>query len=72
MTYSAFKLTQDPKDFILAGSVFGRLKKMTTYAAAMPTDGNVEDGKPKYKPVLVRLGKLDPRPSVSDLDKVLH
>ncbi|QLA14656.1 hypothetical protein GD604_00065 [Desulfolutivibrio sulfoxidireducens] len=72
MTYSAFKLTQDPKDFILAGSVFGRLKKMTAYAAAMPTGGNVEDGKPKYKPVLVRLGKLDPKPSASDLDKVLH
>ncbi len=72
MTYSAFKLTQDSKDFILAGSIFGKMKKMTAYAAAMPTGGNVEDGKSKYKPVLVRLSKLDPKPSVSDVDKVLH
>jgi hypothetical protein len=71
MTYSAFKLTQDAKDFVIAGSVFGQMSKMTAYAAAIPTGGNVEDGKPKYKPVLVRLGKLDPKPNGS-LDKVLH
>ncbi|MDQ7832286.1 MAG: Tad domain-containing protein [Desulfovibrionaceae bacterium] len=71
MTYSAFKLTQEAKDFVIAGSVFGRMDKMTAYAAAMPTGGNVKSGKPKYKPVLVRLDKLDPKPTGS-LDKVLH
>lgn len=71
MTYSAFKLTQEAKDFVIAGSVFGRMDKMTAYAAAMPTGGNVENGKPQYKPVLVRLSKLDPKPNI-DLDKVLH
>lgn len=72
MTYVAFKLTQESKDFVLAGSVFGRMEKMTAYAAAMPTGGNVEKGKPKYKAVLVRLAKLRPKPDVSDLDDVLH
>jgi len=71
MTYSAFKLTQEAKDFVIAGSVFGQMSKMTAYAAAMPTGGNVKSGKPKYKPVLVRLDKLDPKPTGS-LDKVLH
>ena len=71
MTYSAFKLIQDSKEFVIAGSVFGRMDKMTAYAAAMPTGGNVEDGEPRYKPILVRLGKLDPKPKGS-LDKVLH
>jgi hypothetical protein len=72
MTYSAFKLTQESKEFILAGSVFGRMKKMTAYAGAMPTGGNVGDGKPAYKAVLVKLNALKPKPDVSDLDKVLH
>jgi hypothetical protein len=72
MTYVAFKLTQESKDFVVAGSVFGSMKQMTAYAAAMPTGGNVEEGKPKYKPVLVRLAKLQPKPDVSDLDDVLH
>jgi len=71
MTYSAFKLTQEAKDFVIAGSVFGRMDKMTAYAAAMPTGGNIENGSPNYKAVLVRLSKLDPKPDV-DLDKVLH
>ncbi|HML60506.1 MAG TPA: pilus assembly protein TadG-related protein [Solidesulfovibrio sp.] len=72
MTYSAFKLTQESKEFVVAGLVFGSMKKMEAYAAAMPTGGNVEEGKPEYKAVLVRLGKLTPKPDVSDLDDVLH
>ncbi len=72
MTYAAFKLTQESKDFVLAESIFGKMKKMEAYAAAMPTKGNVEKGKPDYVAVLVRLDKLRPRPDIPDLDKVLH
>lgn len=72
MTYAAFKLTQESKSFVLAESIFGRMQAMEAYAAAMPTKGNVEKGKPDYVAVLVRLDKLDPKPDVPDLDKVLH
>lgn len=72
MTYVAFKLTQDSKKFILADAIFGKMKQMTAYAAAMPTRGNIENGKPNYKAILVRLADLSPKPSVSDIDKVLH
>ncbi len=72
MTYAAFKLTQESKSFVLAESIFGRMQTMEAYAAAMPTKGNVEKGKPDYVAVLVRLDKLDPKPDVPDLGKVLH
>lgn len=72
MTYSAFKLTQESHDFILAGSVFGKMDKLTAYAAAMPTKGDIKKGDPDYKAILVRLKDLNPKPDVSDLDKVLH
>ena len=71
-TYAAFKLTQESKDFVVAGSIFGKMQKMEAYAAALPTKGDVKKGKPDYVAVLVRLDKLDPRPDAANLDKVLH
>ncbi|OLN30380.1 hypothetical protein DVDV_0580 [Desulfovibrio sp. DV] len=72
MTYAAFKLTQQSKDFVMAASIFGLMQKLEAYAAAMPTRGDVKKGQPQYIPVLVRLNRLDPRPGVPDLDNVLH
>jgi hypothetical protein len=71
-TYSAFELKHPPHDLILAPSVFGRTEELRAYAAAMPTGGTVEWGIPTYKPVMVRLNSLNPKPSASDLSKVLH
>ncbi len=72
MTYAAFQLTQESKDFVVAGSIFGKMQPLKAYAAAMPTKGDVENGRPQYIPVLVRLAKLKPKPDVPDLNKVLH
>jgi hypothetical protein len=71
-TYSAFELKHAPHDLILAPSVFGRTEELRAYAAAMPTGGNVEWGSAQYKAALVRMDRLDPKPNVNDLSKVLH
>lgn len=71
-TYAAFKLTQPAKSFILAGGVFGQLEELTAYAAAKPTGGNVFDGDPSYKPIMVLLRDLDPRPDIQELSRYEH
>lgn len=71
-TYSAFELKHPPHDLILAPSVFGRTEELRAYAAALPTGGNVEQRSPQYKAALVRMNRLNPKPNVNDLSKVLH
>ncbi len=64
-TYSAFKLTQPSQEFIFAGGVFGGMDELTAYAAAKPAGGDVYQGDPDYKPVMVQLRSLRPAPRVS-------
>lgn len=71
-TYAAFKITQPATDFILASGVFGQLEELTAYAAAKPAGGTVYDGKPEYKPIMVLLRSLDPRPDIDDLNQFEH
>ncbi len=71
-TYSAFKITQPAKDFIFAAGVFGKMESLTAYAAAKPAGGNVKDGVPDYKPVMVMLRSLKPRPRVDNLMRFEH
>ncbi len=71
-TYSAFKITQRPKNFILAAGIFGRLDKLVAYAAAKPVGGSIYQGKPTYKGVLWQLNDLDPEPDVDELSKYEH
>jgi hypothetical protein len=72
ITYAAFELTQPQRTVLLGEEVFGRMPKLRAYSAAMPTGGEVENGMPYYRPIMVRLAKLNPKPNVSDLSKVLH
>jgi hypothetical protein len=71
-TYSAFELKHAPHELILASSIFGRTKDLVAYSAAMPTGGDVEWSLPYYKPVLVRLNTLNPKPKADYISKVLH
>lgn len=71
-TYSAFKVTQPEKDFIFAGSLFGKLEELTAYAAAKPTGGDIYNMEPNYFPIMTRLADLEPRPDVDDLEKFEH
>ncbi len=71
-TYSAFKITQRPKRFILASGIFGKLDELVAYAAAKPVGGSIYNGKPQYKGVLWRLNDLEPAPDVDDLSEFEH
>ncbi len=71
-TYSAFKITQRPKNFILASGIFGKLDTLVAYAAAKPVGGSIQKFSPKYKGVLWKLNELSPRPDVDELQNFEH
>lgn len=71
-TYSAFKITQPARNFILASGVFGRMESLEAYAAAKPAGGNVYSGVPDYKPIMVQLRSLAPPPRLPDLARFEH
>lgn len=48
------------------------MPKMTVYAAAKPTGGDIYAGSPNYKPILYQLKKLYPRPNLANLRKYEH
>ena len=71
-TYAAFKITQRPKNFMLAPGIFGKLDELMAYAAAKPVGGSIYRGSPRYKGALWQLKDLDPAPDVDDLNKYEH
>jgi hypothetical protein len=72
MAYAAFKLTQPAHEFKFAGGIFGKLDELTAYAGAKPAGGTIALGQPSYKPVMVKLTSLAPKPNVPDLSRFQH
>lgn len=73
LTYSAFRLSQRPRDYILGASdLFGRMRTLEAYAAAMPSGGSAAGLKATYEPAMVRLNAVNPRPQAPDIGRVLH
>lgn len=71
MTYAAYKVTQYPKSFI-HGWRPPWMPKLEAYAAAKPTGGYISGGKAKYRPIMVKLKDLRPKPNVPNLSKFEH
>ena len=72
-TYAAYKLETPRKRFAVGNTFLKQFfPKLTVYAAAKPTGGNIYNREAYYVPRLTHMGALRPAPAVPDLRRVDH